>query len=200
MMRNSILIVDDNPIIRMDIREMLEESGYVVLGEAKNGEEAVELAYRLKPDLIIMDVKMPLMNGVKAASIIRKIHDSAILMLTAFSQTELVSEAKEAGVTAYLVKPVTEQNLLPAVEIALGQQRKLNALKQDIKRLEQSIEDRKRIERAKGKLMNELRISEDSAFRALRTASMSRNVTMAQLADELLNGDIKQMTEYIRDR
>jgi response regulator NasT len=192
--------VDDDPITRLDIREMLEEYGYIVSGEAKNGEDAIELANRLKPDLIIMDVKMPLMNGVKATSIIRKMHDAAVLMLTAYSQLELVSEAKEAGVTAYLVKPITEEDLIPAVEIALGQKQKLDALKQELKRLEQSVEDRKRIERAKGKLMYELGLSEESAFKAIQSASMAHHISMIQLASTIIQTDPKQLPDLIRGR
>jgi response regulator NasT len=132
---NSIVIVDDDPIIRMDIREMLEEEGYEVSGEARNGEEAIELVARLKPDLVIMDVKMPVMNGIKAAQIIRKLHDSSILLLTAYSQRELVQDAREAGVAAYLVKPVSEEDLIPAVEIALSQKEKIESLKKDLEQL-----------------------------------------------------------------
>lgn len=149
MTQPKIMVVDDEPIIRMDLREMLENEGYLVVAEAKNGEEAVELAHRHKPDLIIMDVKMPVLNGIKASGIIRSFSDSSILLLTAYSQKELVQDARKAGVSAYLVKPVSEDDLIPAVEIALSQKEKVVALKKDIHTLKQKIEDRKT--RGKGK-------------------------------------------------
>lgn len=185
-----ILVVDDDSIIRMDIREMLEEAGYLVTGEAKNGQDAVELAYRQKPDLVIMDVKMPVMDGIKASKIIHKMHtDSSVLLLTAYSQKELVQDAQEAGVEAYLVKPISDHNLLPAVEIALSQRGKMMRMKQDIEQLKQSLKDRKLIEKAKGRLMDICSMKEEEAYEWLRDQSMSLRQTIAQFAADLLKAD-----------
>ncbi|MDF2682912.1 MAG: response regulator [Brevibacillus sp.] len=189
MTQPKIMVVDDEPIIRMDLREMLENEGYLVVAEAKNGEEAVSLAHRHKPDLIIMDVKMPVLNGIKASGIIRSFSDSSILLLTAYSQKELVQDARKAGVTAYLVKPVSEDDLIPAVEIALSQKEKVVALKKDIHTLKQKIEDRKAVEKAKGKLMSSLSLEEDAAYKWLQQVSMQRRMPLAKLAEEILSGE-----------
>ena len=185
-MKHTIVVVDDDPIIRMDIREMLEEEGYAVAGEAKNGEEAVALVARLKPDLVIMDVKMPVMNGIKASRIIRKMQDTSVLLLTAYSQKELVQDAKSAGVAAYLVKPVSEEDLIPAVEIALSQKERIDGLKKDLEELRQSLEDRKRIEKVKGMMMKAYALEEEEAYRRLRDASMAARISLGKLAEQLL--------------
>ncbi|MFC8684896.1 ANTAR domain-containing response regulator [Brevibacillus porteri] len=189
MTQPKIMVVDDEPIIRMDLREMLENEGYLVVAEAKNGEEAVEQAHRHKPDLIIMDVKMPVLNGIKASSIIRTFSDSSILLLTAYSQKELVQDARKAGVTAYLVKPVSEDDLIPAVEIALSQKEKVVSLKKDINDLKQKIEDRKAVEKAKGKLMSALSLEEDAAYKWMQQVSMQRRMPLVKLAEEILSGE-----------
>jgi len=189
MTQPRIIVVDDEPVIRMDLREMLESEGYLVVAEAKNGEEAVSLAHRHKPDLIIMDVKMPVLNGVKASQIIRSFSDSSILLLTAYSQRELIQDARKAGVTAYLVKPISEEDLFPAVEIALSQKEKEASLKKDIVELKQKIEDRKAVEKAKGKLMGQLSLEEGAAYRWMQQVSMQRRVPLAKLAQEILAGE-----------
>ncbi len=189
MTQPKIMVVDDEPIIRMDLREMLENEGYLVVAEAKNGEEAVEQAHRHKPDLIIMDVKMPVLNGIKASGIIRSFSDSSILLLTAYSQKELVQDARKAGVTAYLVKPVSEDDLIPAVEIALSQKEKVVSLKKDINDLKQKIEDRKAVEKAKGKLMSALSLEEDAAYKWMQQVSMQRRMPLVKLAEEILSGE-----------
>lgn len=186
MTQPRIMVVDDEPVIRMDLREMLENEGYLVVAEAKNGEEAVSLAHRHKPDLIIMDVKMPVLNGVKASQIIRSFSDSSILLLTAYSQRELIQDARKAGVTAYLVKPISEEDLFPAVEIALSQKEKEASLKRDIVELKQKIEDRKAVEKAKGKLMGQLSLEEGAAYRWMQQVSMQIRVPLAKLAQEIL--------------
>lgn len=188
MNRPTIVVVDDEPIIRMDIREILEND-YHVVAEGKNGEEAVELAHRHKPDLMIMDVKMPGLNGIKATNIIRKFSDCSVLLLTAYSHKELVQEAREAGVTAYLVKPVSEEDLIPAVEIALSQRDRMTALKKDMENMKRKMEERKVIERAKGKLMDQFSWSEPEAYRWIRQESMNRRISMVQLAEKLLAGN-----------
>ncbi|MCS7464602.1 response regulator [Paenibacillus doosanensis] len=196
MMKNGIVVVDDDPIIRMDICEMLEEEGYTLAGEAKNGEEAVELVARVKPDLVIMDVKMPVMNGIKAARIIRSMQDTSVLLLTAYSQRELVRDARDAGVAAYLVKPVSEEDLIPAVEIALSQKRRIDSLKQDLERLKQSAEDRKAIEKAKGLLMKAYALEEEEAYRRMREASMSARMPMGRLAELILSDGPEAMSGH----
>lgn len=194
-MKNAIVVVDDDPIIRMDIREMLEEGGYLVAGEAKNGEEAVELIARVKPALAIMDIKMPVMNGIKASHIIRKLQqDTSVLLLTAYSQKELVKEAREAGVAAFLVKPVSEEDLLPAVEIALSQKEKMDSLKQDIKLLKQSIEERKLIEKAKGLVMQTHALNEEEAYAKMRDVSMSARIPLSKLAAGILRDGVQTLS------
>ncbi|MDD9271548.1 ANTAR domain-containing response regulator [Paenibacillus sp. GCM10023248] len=200
-MRNAIVVVDDDPIIRMDIREMLEEGGYFVAGEAKNGEEAIELIARVKPDLAIMDIKMPVMNGIKASNIIRKLQaDTSVLLLTAYSQRELVKEAREAGVAAFLVKPVSEEDLLPAVEIALSQKEKMDSLKHDIKLLQQSIEERKVIEKAKGLVMRQLGVHEEEAYARMRDASMAARIPLARLAADILRDGVNLLSGAAGER
>ncbi|EMT52474.1 two-component response regulator [Brevibacillus borstelensis AK1] len=189
MTQPKIMVVDDEPIIRMDLREMLEAEGYLVVAEAKNGEEAVAQAHRHKPDLIIMDVKMPVMNGIKASNIIRSFSDCSILLLTAYSQRELVQDARKAGVTAYLVKPVSEDDLIPAVEIALSQKEKVVSLKKDIKDIQQKMEDRKKIEKAKGLIMTQHALEEDVAYKWMQKVSMQRRMPLVKLAEEIRAGE-----------
>jgi AmiR/NasT family two-component response regulator len=199
-MKNSIVVVDDDPIIRMDIREMLEEGGYLVSGEAKNGEEAIELISRLKPDLAVMDIKMPVMNGIKASHIIRKLQqDTSILLLTAYSQKELVKDARDAGVAAFLLKPVSEEDLLPAVEIALSQKEKMDALKNDIKQLKQSIEERKVIEKAKGIVMQTYALNEEAAYKKMRAASMTSRIPLSKLAACILTDGMVPLSDAVQD-
>lgn len=198
-MKNSIVVVDDDPIIRLDIREMLEEAGYLVAGEAKNGQEAIELVANVKPDLVIMDVKMPVLNGIKASCIIRKMQDTSILLLTAYSQKELVQDARNAGVAAYLVKPVSEENLIPAVEIALSQQEKMESLKKDLEQLKQSIDDRKRVEKAKGAVMKAFALDEEQAYLQMRGASMASRIPLAKLAEQILAYGPDQLSELSKN-
>lgn len=181
-----ILVVDDEPITRMDICEMLRDEGYNVVAEGKNGEEAIELTYKWKPDLIIMDVKMPKMDGIKASEIIRKSSGSAVLLLTAYSQKELVKRARSAGVCGYLVKPVSEEDLIPAVEIALGQQTSFKVLKQNIDDLKNKVEERKIIDKAKGMIMKHLSLAEAEAYEWMRSQSMKQRISMIQLSEQLL--------------
>lgn len=198
-MKNSIIVVDDDPIIRMDIREMLEVEGYFVGGEAKNGQEAVELVAKLKPDLVIMDVKMPVMNGIKASHIIRKMHDTSVLLLTAYSQKELVQDARSAGVAAYLVKPVSEEDLIPAIEIALSQKEKMDSLKKDLEQLKQSMEDRKLVEKAKGVVMKAFGLDEDEAYRKLRGASMAARIPLSKLAVSVMQDGPEHLSEMVKN-
>lgn len=181
-----IMIVDDDPITRMDLREMLKEEGYQVIKECKNGEEAVKHSVALEPDLIIMDVKMPILNGIKAAKIIRQKSNAAILLLTAYSQRELIEDAKESGVTAYLVKPVTEADLIPAIEIALSQKKQFECLSRDLQTLKQKLKERRQVEKAKGKLMNAMMLSEEAAYRKMREYSMKNRMSLGMVAELIL--------------
>ncbi|MFC3886109.1 ANTAR domain-containing response regulator [Bacillus songklensis] len=183
-----ILIVDDDPIIRMDLKEMLLEEGYEIVGEGKNGEEALDLCQKHQPDLILLDVKMPKLNGIKAAKIIQQMFPgTAVLLLTAYSHKDLVQEAKKSGVTAYLVKPVSEEDLIPAIEIALNQRDLFQCLRKDIQSLKQTLDERKMIERAKGKIMHHLSLTEEEAYIWMREKSMSKRVSMAKLSKDILN-------------
>jgi len=188
----STLIVDDDALIRLDLREMLTEYGYQVVGEARHGEEAIELAARHQPALILMDVKMPGQSGIQAAKRIHKMSEHwpqgspAIILLTAYSDLSYVEQAKEAGVTAYLVKPVTEERLIPAVEVACGQREQFLQVQQELQALRQSLEDRKWIERAKGRLMATYGLQEEHAYTWLREQSMRERVSIAGLAMQLV--------------
>ncbi len=199
-MKNSIIIVDDDPIIRMDIREMLEEEGYYVVGVANNGQEAIDLVSRFKPDLVIMDVKMPVLNGIKASNVIRNMTDASVLLLTAYSQRELVKDASMAGVAAYLVKPVSEEDLIPAVEIALSQKKKIDSLKNDLLNLQQSMEDRKLVEKAKGSVMKAFGLDEEEAYQKIRSISMSKQMPLPQLASVILKEGCDQLSVLLGSR
>ncbi|MDN4526638.1 ANTAR domain-containing response regulator [Fictibacillus fluitans] len=186
MSKARVMVVDDESILRMDLKEMLAEAGYEVVAEANNGELAIEMAALHHPELIIMDVKMPRMNGIKASRIIEKTFKIPVVLLTAYSQNETIEEAKKAGISGYLVKPITEKQLIPAVEIALAQNQKVKRLLKDMKNLEQKIEDRKLIEKAKGIVMESLGINEDDAYQKLRTYCMNHRVIMKELAHYII--------------
>ena len=180
-----ILVAEDETLIRMDLAEMLRESGYEVVGEATNGEEAINLATELKPDLAILDVKMPKIDGITAAESIVEI--SPVLMLTAFSQKDLVERAVDAGVMAYLVKPFTVNDLLPAIEIAITRHTQMLALRTEVTDLTERLETRKIIERAKGILMQAMRLSEPEAFKWIQRTAMDRRVSMKQVAEAVID-------------
>lgn len=186
MTKPRILLVEDESILRMDIREMLEESGYEVVGEAGDGVKAIELAHRLLPDLIIMDVKMPKMNGMKASKVISKSLSIPILLLTAYSQRDLVEEARNALITGYLVKPIRESDLIPAVEIAIEQGRRISLLEEGIEQLEEKLRVRKLMERAKGVIMEQNQWSEQQAFEWMRDYCMKKRIQMEALALEIM--------------
>ncbi|MBB5323081.1 response regulator NasT [Anoxybacillus tepidamans] len=186
MNKLKIIVVDDDPITRMDIKEMLIQAGYEVMGDGKNGEEAIELAHRFRPDIVIMDIKMPKLDGIKAANIIRKFKHTPVILLTAYSQRELINDAKEAGVVGYLVKPVSEEDLIPAIEIARSQQEQFQLLERDIQILKKSIEERKIIEQAKGKIMTRFSCTEEKAYEWMRKKSMEYRISMFKLAEKIL--------------
>lgn len=187
MKKGRIMVVDDESIIRMDIKEMLLEVGYDVVAEANNGELAIELAAKHRPDLIIMDVKMPRMNGIKASRIIQNSFQVPVLLLTAYSQDELIEKAKEAQIVGYLVKPITEKDLIPAVEIALNQSMRLNTLMNDIKKLEQKMQEQKIVQKAKGIIMDMYQLNEESAYQKLRSYCMNHRKTMIDVAKTVID-------------
>ncbi len=182
-----ILITDDDPIIRLDIRITLENAGYQVVGEAGDGIEAVKLCEEFRPDLVLMDIKMPLFNGLNAAKLIndRGLCD-CIIILTAYSMDEYVKDAAEQGIMGYLVKPVSAQTLIPAVEVALARAAGIRKLREEIADTKQAVKDRKVIERAKGILMRKEGLTEDDAYKKLRKLSMDRRCPMAVIAEMLV--------------
>ncbi|MCI7477402.1 MAG: response regulator [Selenomonadales bacterium] len=181
-----IVIADNESIIRMDLRELLEEAGHQVVGEGANGKKAVELARKLKPDLIILDIKMPEMDGITAAKIIDDEKIAPVILLTAFSQSEIVERAKDSGVLAYLVKPVQESNLFPAMEIALSRWQEMQDLEDQLFKVKDSLENRKVLDRAKGILMDAYNITESEAFRRIQKYSMSKRKTIKEVAEAII--------------
>ena len=181
-----VLVAEDEALIRLDLIEMLSEEGYVVVGEAADGQEAVEQAEALRPDLVIMDVKMPKMDGIDAASIIAERRIAPVVILTAFSQRELVVRARDAGAMAYLVKPFGRRDLLPAVELAVSRFRELVALESEVAGLTDRLETRKTVERAKGLLMARHGLTEPEAFRWIQRSAMDRRTTMKVVAQAIL--------------
>ena len=173
-----VLVAEDEALIRLDIVETLEDAGYEVVGEAGDGAEAVELALELEPDLCVMDVKMPKMDGITAAEQILKELSCAVVMLTAFSQAELVERAAEAGAMAYVVKPFGPTDLIPAVEIALSRQAQIESLESEIADLSDRFETRKVVDRAKGLLMEKMDMTEPEAFRWIQKTSIDRRLSM----------------------
>jgi response regulator NasT len=183
-----ILVAEDEAIIRLDLAEMLGEAGYDVVGQASNGEQAVEMARELEPDLVIMDVKMPVMDGISAAEEIGAAKICPVVMLTAFSQTELVERARDAGVMAYIVKPFTAADLGPAIDIARSRWVEMKALESEIADLGERLETRKAVDRAKGILMKKLKITEAEAFRWIQKTAMDRRLGMKEVADAVITG------------
>ena len=181
-----IIVAEDEAIIRMDLIEMLREAGYNVIGEAANGREAISLARHLKPDLAILDVKMPEIDGISAAEVIVGEKLAAVLMLTAFSQRELVERARDAGAMAYLVKPFSISDLTPAIEMALGRYAQIQALEAEVGELGERLEARKLVDRAKGVLMANLGISEPEAFKWIQKAAMDQRSSMSAVSEGVL--------------
>jgi two-component system, response regulator PdtaR len=190
-----VVIAEDEAIIRMDLRETLEEEGYEVVGETGRGDQAVELARALQPDLAILDIKMPGMDGVEAARIINGEKICGVLMLTAFSQREVVEEARDAGALAFLVKPFQKSDLIPAIEVAMGRFRELRTLTGEIDALAEQLEARKFIERAKGVLMEECSMTENDAFSFIQRTAMSERTRMRDVADRVLDGSLRPDTD-----
>jgi two-component system, response regulator PdtaR len=185
-LKPKIIVIEDEAILRMDLKEMLTDAGYDVIAEGDNGEKAIELAYRLQPDLMIMDIKMPKMDGLKASRIIAKQNKTPILMLTAFSQKEFVEDAKKANVLGYLVKPISEANLIPAVEIALSQAQQRVQYEDELLQKDKKMNARKQIERAKGVLMKVKKLNEQAAYEKMRNFSMKQQVSLERTANAIL--------------
>ncbi|MFJ2029497.1 ANTAR domain-containing response regulator [Streptosporangium sp. NPDC087985] len=183
-----VVIAEDEALIRLDLKEMLEEDGYAVVGEAGDGETAVKLAAEHRPDLVILDVKMPILDGISAAEQIVSQRIAPCLILTAFSQRDLVERARDAGAMAYLVKPFTKSDLVPAIEMAVSRHEEIAALEREVGTLSDRLETRKLVERAKGRLMEQYGWSEPQAFRWIQKASMDRRLSMRQVAQVVVDG------------
>ena len=187
-----IIIADNESIIRMDLKEMLEEAGHIIVAEASNGAKAVELVREHKPDLVIMDIKMPEMDGITAAKIISNEKIAPVLLLTAFSQKDIVEKAKDSGVLAYLVKPVKEANLFPAMEIAVSRFQEFAELEQELENVKNSLETRKILDRAKGILMDAYNLSETEAYRRIQQYSMSKRKSIKEVAEAIVGASKKK--------
>jgi len=182
-----VLVAEDEALIRLDLVEMLREEGYDVVGEARDGQEAVDLTNELHPDLVIMDIKMPRRDGIDAATEIAAARLAPVIMLTAFSQRELVDRARDAGAMAYLVKPFAKADLVPAIEVATTRFAELTALESEVADLHERLETRKVVERAKGALMQSQSLTEPQAFRWIQRAAMDRRATMRSVAQAVLD-------------
>ena len=182
-----VLIAEDEALIRLDLKEMLEEEGYVVVGEAADGEQAVSLAFELRPDLVILDVKMPKLDGIAAAERIAAERIAPVVILTAFSQRELVERAREAGAMAYLVKPFGSTDLLPTIEMAVSRHAQIVGLEKEVGGLQEQLEARKVVDRAKGVLMTEHGMTEPDAFRWIQRTAMDRRTTMRSVAEAVIS-------------
>lgn len=191
MQKLRILLADDEALIRLDLREMLTEAGHEIVGEAANGQEAVQLAQELHPDIVIMDVKMPVMDGLTAAQEITEAEIAPVLLLTAYSQQDIVARATEAGVIAYLVKPVREQQLFPAIEVAVSRFRAWQELGRELDELKESLATRKLVDRAKGILMTAHKMTEQEAYRKMQQFSMAKRISLKKLAEEIIAADEK---------
>jgi AmiR/NasT family two-component response regulator len=181
-----ILIADDEPLIRLDLKNMLESLGYEVIAEAGDGVSAVEAARTLKPDVTILDIKMPGMDGIDAANILNSEKIAPVVLLTAYSDMDLINRAKEAGVFAYLVKPFRESDLRPAIEVAISRYKEFLALEEEVSELEDKLETRKLIERAKGILMDQYGLKEQEAFRRIQVQSMNTRKSMKEIAEAII--------------
>ena len=186
MERTRIIIADDESIVRADLKEMLTGLGYLVVGEAGDGLSAVNLARELRPDVVLMDIKMPNMDGIDAAKILTEEQIAPVVLLTAYGQKELVDRAKEAGVVGYLVKPFRETDLMPAIEVALSRFSEFKTVQQEVEDLQNALETRKLVERAKGILMDTQGMDESEAFRKIQKMSMNTRKPMKEVAEAII--------------
>lgn len=182
-----IIVVDDEPIIRMDLKAMLENAGYQVIGEGKDGFDAIDLCKKEKPDVAILDIKMDVLDGLSAAKIINEEYpDTAIIMLTGFNKGEYIDKAKESRISSYLVKPINESLLIPNIELAVVRNRELHQYKEEIDRANEKLESRKMVEKAKGLLMHKKGLSEDAAYNFIRKISKERNISMHKVSEIII--------------
>ena len=186
-----VVIAEDEAIIRLDLRETLEEQGYEVVGETGRGDEAVQLVREHRPDLAILDIRMPGMDGLSAAREISADGHSAILILTAFSQRNLIEEARDAGALAYLVKPFTQTELVPAIEVAIGRFKEMQAIREANASLEEQLATRRAVDRAKGVLMDDYDMKESEAFRFVQQTAMRERRTMREVAEDVISGSLR---------
>ena len=186
-----VVLAEDEAIIRLDLRETLEEEGYVVVGETGRGDEAVELVRRCEPDIVILDIKMPGLDGLAVARELTRDRLCAVLILSAFSQRDLIVEARDAGALAYLVKPFQRSELVPAIEVAIGRFREIKELTERSDSLEDQLAARKIIDRAKGLLIDELGLAESDAFSYIQRTAMGERTTMAAVAERVLAGELR---------
>jgi two-component system, response regulator PdtaR len=184
--RTRVIIADDESLIRMDLREMLTNLGYLVVGEVGDGRSAVNLARELRPDIVLMDIKMPDMDGIEAAKVLTEERVAPVLLLSAYSQQELVQRAQQAGVAGYLVKPFRESDLAPAIEVALARFSEFRAVEREVGNLQEALETRKAVDRAKGILMDTQGLSETEAFRKIQKMSMDHRKSMRTVADAII--------------
>ena len=190
LVKRRVVIAEDEAIIRLDLKEMLEEEGYAVVGEAGDGQRAVELVEQHRPDLVVLDVKMPVLDGISAAEQITEKRLAPVLMLTAFSQRELVERARDAGAMAYLVKPFQKSDLIPAIEMAVSRYAEVQALEAEVADLHERFETRKLVDRAKGALQSGHGLSEPEAFRWIQKQAMDRRLSMREVAEAVLSGGV----------
>lgn len=186
MERTRVIIADDESLIRMDLREMLTNLGYLVVGEAGDGRSAVNLARELRPDIVVMDVKMPDMDGIEAARILTEERLAPVLLLSAYSQQELVQRARQAGVAGYLVKPFRESDLTPAIEVVLARFSEFRSMEREVANLQDALETRKMVDRAKGILMDTQGLNENDAFRRIQKMSMNNRKSMRSVAEAII--------------
>ncbi len=185
-----VVIAEDEAIIRLDLKETLEEEGYEVVGETGRGDEALALVRELKPDLAILDVRMPGLDGLSAAREITAERLAAVLVLTAYSQRNLIEEARDAGALAYVVKPFQRSELIPAIEVALGRHREMRAIEDEVTSLEEQLETRKLTDRAKGKLMDDFGMREMDAWNFIQKTAMQTRMTKRAIAQQVLDGEL----------
>jgi len=186
-----VVIAEDEAIIRLYLKETLEEEGYIVVGETGRGDKAVDLVREHRPDLAILDIKMPGMDGLEAARLITKDRICGVLVLTAFSQREIIEEARDAGALAYLVKPFQKSDLIPAIEVAIGRFREMQALNGEVEVLGEQLEARKSIDRAKGILIDQFKMSESDSYGFIQRGAMNHRTTMKAVADMVVSGELR---------
>lgn len=186
-----VVIAEDEAIIRLDLKETLEEEGYIVVGETGRGDKAVDLVREHRPDLAILDIKMPGMDGLEAARLITKDRVCGVLVLTAFSQREVIEEARDAGALAYLVKPFQKSDLIPAIEVAIGRFREMQALNGEVEVLGEQLEARKAIDRAKGILIDQFKMTEADSYGFIQRGAMNHRTTMKAVADMVVSGELR---------